>query len=339
MYVYDNMHFFSPQALCDVILEAVFPTSAMFLLADIISDYNSYSLSVLGSGEAHHNIMSGALLAGSMGEGLTMQLVWGHSTPDADLMILLGAMLGVTIPDLVPRGNHHEPESIPSSPQTTMMSFLDVITSFFTHSTEQMEALESLKEVLSLVSTNDISILSQYKWILDVMSETSIKAITSLNEKSIKVLKLLNETNIKMLTFVVSARNKSCLEYAPDGCPLAYTQLRGTNIKELPHIYAVFFEEENGHNWLKTSHLNQFIQQYYNVAANYPATPATIGGPAGQVRPHGPLAWYVKLQVAHAAGMPGTFSPPPRVRDSDIHHGTCVTRVVTHAGIANKRFP
>ena len=41
----------------------------------------------------------------------------------------------------------------------------------------------------------------------------------------------------------------------------------------------------------------------------------------------GPLASYVKLRVAHASGMPGTFSPPPRVSDPDMHHGTCVTHV------------
>ena len=37
---------------------------------------------------------------------------------------------------------------------------------------------------------------------------------------------------------------------------------------------------------------------------------------------HGPLARYVELRVAHAPGMPGTFSPPPRVSDPDMHHGT-----------------
>ena len=42
---------------------------------------------------------------------------------------------------------------------------------------------------------------------------------------------------------------------------------------------------------------------------------------------HGPLARYAKLRVAHAPGMPGTFSPPPRVSDLDMHHGTCVTHV------------
>ena len=42
---------------------------------------------------------------------------------------------------------------------------------------------------------------------------------------------------------------------------------------------------------------------------------------------HGPLARYVKLRVAHAPGMPGTFSPPPRVSDPGMHHGTCVTHV------------
>ena len=42
---------------------------------------------------------------------------------------------------------------------------------------------------------------------------------------------------------------------------------------------------------------------------------------------HGPLARYVKLRMAHAPGMPGTFSPPPQVSDPDMRHGTCVTHV------------
>ena len=32
-----------------------------------------------------------------------------------------------------------------------------------------------------------------------------------------------------------------------------------------------------------------------------------------------------KISGAHAPGMPGTFSSPPRVSDPDIHHGMCVT--------------
>ena len=42
---------------------------------------------------------------------------------------------------------------------------------------------------------------------------------------------------------------------------------------------------------------------------------------------NGPLARYVKFWVAHALGMPGTFSMPPRVSDPDKHYGTCVTHV------------
>ena len=41
----------------------------------------------------------------------------------------------------------------------------------------------------------------------------------------------------------------------------------------------------------------------------------------------GSLSRYVKLRVVHAPGMPGTFYPPPRVSDPDMHHGTCVTHV------------
>ena len=42
---------------------------------------------------------------------------------------------------------------------------------------------------------------------------------------------------------------------------------------------------------------------------------------------NGPLARYVKLRVAHAPGMPGTFSPLARVSDPDMYHDTCVTHV------------
>ena len=41
----------------------------------------------------------------------------------------------------------------------------------------------------------------------------------------------------------------------------------------------------------------------------------------------GPLARYVRLWVAHAPGMPETFSRPPQVSDPDTYHGTCVTHV------------
>ena len=34
-----------------------------------------------------------------------------------------------------------------------------------------------------------------------------------------------------------------------------------------------------------------------------------------------------KIAGVHAPGMPGTFSPPPRVSDPDMHHCTCVTHV------------
>ena len=43
---------------------------------------------------------------------------------------------------------------------------------------------------------------------------------------------------------------------------------------------------------------------------------------------HGPLTRYVKLRVAHAPGMPGTFSCITDVRDA---------RAVMHVGIANTR--
>ena len=43
---------------------------------------------------------------------------------------------------------------------------------------------------------------------------------------------------------------------------------------------------------------------------------------------NGPLTSSEKLRVAHTSGMHGTFSPPLRVGDTDMHHGTCVTHVL-----------
>ena len=48
--------------------------------------------------------------------------------------------------------------------------------------------------------------------------------------------------------------------------------------------------------------------------------------PSGE-RFNEPLSRCVKLRVAHAPGMPETFSPPPRVSNTDMHQGMCVTHV------------
>ena len=124
---------FSHQALCDGIFETVFPATAMFLLPDAISDYNITQLSLLRSGTAHLDFLNGVLLAGSMAEGLTMQLVWGHPAPDADLMALLGSMWGVTIPGKVAPGSHHGLESALSSAETSLLFLIEYINSFFSY--------------------------------------------------------------------------------------------------------------------------------------------------------------------------------------------------------------
>ena len=50
------------------------------------------------------------------------------------------------------------------------------------------------------------------------------------------------------------------------------------------------------------------------------------------ISPHGHLARYTKLRVAHAPGMSGTFprhrfQRKPLVSGPDMHHGTCATNV------------
>ena len=39
------------------------------------------------------------------------------------------------------------------------------------------------------------------------------------------------------------------------------------------------------------------------------------------------LSRYIKLRAAHAPGIPRTFSPPSRLSDPDMHHGTCVASI------------
>ena len=258
---------FCLQGLCDVILEAVFPSCAMFRLVDVISDYNTTRLSLLRSGKAHFDFLNGVLLAGSMAEGLTMQQVWGHPASDADLMVLFGAMLGVTIPDQVATIGHHVPESTISSPVRSIVIFLDAITYFFSHQKAQLLAIKRFRDMVLSASTNGDS--------------TFLPLLPKVHHP------LLYETSSKILTFISLLKNESCLEYAPEGCPLAYTRIRGINIGELPYIYAEFFEEEDGQHWLKTSHLNQQIQQCYNLVGSYPSVHGANSGPAGQVRSHG----------------------------------------------------
>ena len=59
---------------------------------------------------------------------------------------------------------------------------------------------------------------------------------------------------------------------------------------------------------------------------------------------YGPLARYVKLRVAHAPGMPGTFSPPPTSNETAIKRSRHASRhvrdarAVMHVGIANMRW-
>ena len=54
---------------------------------------------------------------------------------------------------------------------------------------------------------------------------------------------------------------------------------------------------------------------------------------------NGLLTRYAKLRVAHAPGIPGTFSPSLRVCDPDMHHGTWVTHLPRcMPGSLNSRF-
>ena len=82
---------------------------------------------------------------------------------------------------------------------------------------------------------------------------------------------------------------------------------------------------DNGHHiCLGCSKVLCLTDTWWSLTASMAIRPATQWH-SGNC--NGPLARYVKLRVAHAPGMPGTFSPPPRVGDPDMLHGTCVTHV------------
>ena len=74
---------------------------------------------------------------------------------------------------------------------------------------------------------------------------------------------------------------------------------------ELLHVWVI---------WHKFNFVNQIAQVH--CYTRKPTCPS-----------HGPFSRYEKLWVAHAPAMPGTFSPPPRVGDPDMHHGVYVTHV------------
>ena len=80
----------------------------------------------------------------------------------------------------------------------------------------------------------------------------------------------------------------SCLEYAPENCPPAYTRLRVTDIHALltsPNVESDCVEEEDGHQWLNTRRLNEQIQLVFNKGLTDHARCSTgISGPAGQVK-------------------------------------------------------
>ena len=92
------------------------------------------------------------------------------------------------------------------------------------------------------------------------------------------------------------------------------------HVSLLPFILLVAMTAYERYDILKKH--NQLRGQVYPPASNMMKLVGDNNRPC-----HRPLTRYVNLRVAHAPGMPGTFSPPPRVSDPDMHHGTCVTHV------------
>ena len=92
----------------------------------------------------------------------------------------------------------------------------------------------------------------------------------------------------------------SCLEYAPESCPPAYTRLRVTDLLALKkHLWVgeQGMEQSDGHYWLLPMELNETLQRYWNMGCDPDDKTTCIGGPAGQRR--GGLIDYVPCFVAN----------------------------------------
>ena len=107
------------QVLYDVMLEVVFPSAVIYQLPDFIVRNNQSTLSILTSGQAHHDagVREGWVLnAGSTAEGLALLGKWGHEWSDFDRMVLYGAQLGVCVTqEHLATRQHHSPNTSPSS--------------------------------------------------------------------------------------------------------------------------------------------------------------------------------------------------------------------------------
>ena len=94
------------------------------------------------------------------------------------------------------------------------------------------------------------------------------------------------------------------------------------NVCQMLELYNHYNIQSRGFDTLRDLVLVPEKSRWTNTTAT-----DALSSPGHQQPWNGPLARYVKLRVAHASGMPGTFSPPLRLSDPDMHHGTCVTHV------------
>ena len=101
--------------------------------------------------------------------------------------------------------------------------------------------------------------------------------------------------------------------------PKSFLTLGVTHFPFCRSLFCVSYPKHPCSCFNNTSH-NTHDWGQLHVSINYTAHKLSISI-------HGPLSRYVKLWLAHAPSMPGTFFPPPRVGDPGIHHGTYVTHV------------
>ena len=120
--------------------------------------------------------------------------------------------------------------------------------------------------------------------------------------------------------------------------PVICTQTR-THTHTHTHTYTSTLSNHNRHthaSWVKDDPFS--TQECCEILSTNPKTIICSSSL------HGPLTRYVKLRVAHAPGMPGTFSPPPTSKEAASQRSRHASRHVRdaraemHVGIANPRW-
>ena len=95
------------------------------------------------------------------------------------------------------------------------------------------------------------------------------------------------------------------------------------------HFIKVFYPDDETYEIIKFRHKCVYLYNIYVLTIHVIYKMISLMVNQIGLLIHTPWASYQIRKIAglHEPGMPGTFYPPPRVSDPNMHHGTCVTHV------------